>query len=45
MGWEKVSGEVEDNQMKEQVTEILSCHLTPREGLAITSQVCASALL
>lgn len=37
--------EKEDNRINQQVTEILSCHLTLREGLVLMSQVCASALL
>ena len=35
----------EDNRINQQVTEMLSCHLTLRRGSALTSQVCASARL
>lgn len=35
----------EDNRINQQVTEMLSCHLSPGQRSALTSQVCASASL
>lgn len=40
-GFARIGGE--DNRINQQVTEMLSCHLSPGQRSALTSQVCASA--